>query len=132
MTRSRCRKGWVARRWDGAVQVRFQKLLKELGKEFDGKIEGINLAETSVDFGETGRLYPKGFTAEIYRDAIVTNMAAAKGGFPRSVVMQYANFMPGEWLPESDQGLLKSVYARAKELGVAMGGLICCRISRGR
>ena len=114
--------GWVARRWDGAVQGRFQKLLKELGKEFDGKIEGINLAETSVDFGETGKLYPKGFTAEIYRDAIVTNMAAAKGAFPRSVVMQYANFMPGEWLPESDQGLLKSVYVRAKELGVAVGG----------
>ena len=114
--------GWVARRWDGAVRTRFQKLLKELGEQFDGKIEGINLAETSVDFGETGKLYPRGFTPEIYRDAIVANMAAAKAAFSRSVVMQYANFMPGEWLPESDHGLLKSVFARAKEFGVAVGG----------
>lgn len=114
--------GWVARRWDAAVRARFQKLLKELGREFDGQIEGINLAETSVDFGETGKLYPSGFTPELYRDAIMTNMAAAKAAFPRSVVMQYANFMPGEWLPESDKGLLKSVFARAKELRVGVGG----------
>src|SRR5437762_3200696 len=37
--------GWMARRWDPAVQERFQKLLFALGKEFDGRIEGINLAE---------------------------------------------------------------------------------------
>src|SRR4051812_48804972 len=40
--------GWVARRWDPAVRERFHKLLRALGKEFDGKIEGINLPETAV------------------------------------------------------------------------------------
>jgi hypothetical protein len=114
--------GWAARRWDPAVQERFHKLLFALGKEFDGRIEGINFAETAVDFGKSGRLFPKGFSFEIYRDAIITNMKALKRGFPKSVVMQYANFMPGEWLPTNDKGYLRAVYRAAKELKVGVGG----------
>ncbi|HET6668962.1 MAG TPA: hypothetical protein VFH15_01910 [Pyrinomonadaceae bacterium] len=101
--------GWAARRWDPAVQARFHKLLFALGKEFDGRIEGINFAETSVGFGHSGRLFPKGFTFEIYRDAIITNMKALKRAFPKSVAMQYANFMPGEWRPDEDKGYLRAV-----------------------
>ena len=37
--------GWAARRWDPAVQERLHKLLFALGREFDGRIEGINFAE---------------------------------------------------------------------------------------
>jgi len=114
--------GWVARRWDPAVQERFHKLLLALGKEFDGKVEGINLAETAVSFGESGRLFPKGFTPATYRDAIIANMMALKSAFPKSVVMQYANFMPGEWLPGKDRLYLRSVYQRAIELKVGVGG----------
>lgn len=114
--------GWVARRWDPAVQERFHKLLLALGKEFDGKVEGINLAETAVTFGESGRLFPKGFTPATYHDAVITNMTALKRAFPKSVTMQYANFMPGEWLPGNDQSYLRSVYQGAKELKVGVGG----------
>jgi hypothetical protein len=114
--------GWVARRWDPAVQARFQKLLAALGEEFDGKVEGINLPETSVSFGESGRLYPKGFTPVLYRDAVITNMILLKRAFPKSVTMQYANFMPGEWLPENDRGYLRAVYERARELKIGVGG----------
>jgi hypothetical protein len=114
--------GWVARRWDPAVQERFHKLLLALGKEFDGKVEGINLAETAVSFGESGRLFPKGFTPVTYRDAIIANMRALKSAFPKSVAMQYANFMPGEWLPGNDRLYLRSVYQRARELNVGVGG----------
>jgi hypothetical protein len=114
--------GWAARRWDPAVQERFHKLLFALGKEFDGRIEGINFAETSVGFGESGRLFPKGFSFEIYRDAIITNMKALKRAFPKSVAMQYANFMPGEWRPTEDKGYLRAVYKAAKELRVGVGG----------
>jgi len=114
--------GWVARRWDRAVQERFHKLLSALGQEFDGQIEGINLAETSVNFGESGRLFPQGFTPASYRDAIFTNLAALKKAFPKSATMQYANFMPGEWLPGDDHGYLRSVYERATELKVGVGG----------
>ncbi len=114
--------GWVARRWDPNVQERFRNLLFALGQEFDGKVEGINLAETAVGFGESGRLFPKGFAAEVYRDAIITNMKALKKAFPKSVTIQYANFMPGEWLPGSDHGYLRSVYQRARELKAGVGG----------
>jgi hypothetical protein len=114
--------GWVARRWDPAVQQRFYKLLSALGKEFDGRIEGINFTETSVGFGTTGRFFPKGFSYEGYRDAIIANMRALKRAFPRSVVIEYGNFMPGEWRPKQDKGYLRAVYEAAKESNVGMGG----------
>jgi hypothetical protein len=113
--------GWVARRWDPAVQDRFQKLLLALGKQFDGKIEGINLPETAVDFGETGLLYPAGFTPERYGDAVLSNMTVLKQAFPKSIAMQYANFMP----EEKDATLathLRRLYFKSKDLGVGMGG----------
>jgi hypothetical protein len=124
--------GWVSRHWDPAVQKRFHRLLAALGREFDGKIEGINLPETSVDFGETGRLFPKGFTPEVYRDAIITNMAAAKSAFQKSAVIQYANFLPGEWLPENDRGYLRAVFQRAKELQIGVGGPDLLPYKRGQ
>jgi hypothetical protein len=79
--------GWMARRCDPAVRERFHKLLFALGKEFDGRIEGINFAETAGSFGFTGRLFPKGFSFEIYRDGIITNMQDLKRAFPKSVVL---------------------------------------------
>jgi hypothetical protein len=114
--------GWVARRWDPAVQDRFHRLLVTLGQEFDGRVEGINLPETAVSFGESGRLFPKGFTPAIYRKAILTNMTVLKCAFAKSVAMQYANFMPGEWLPDKDESHLRSVYQHAKEFKIGVGG----------
>jgi hypothetical protein len=114
--------GWMARRWDPAVRERFHKLLFALGKEFDGRVEGINSAETSAVFGESGRLFPAGFSFESYRDAIISNTRALKQAFPKSVTLLYANFMPGEWRPTDDKGYLRSVYAAARELKVGVGG----------
>jgi len=114
--------GWMLRRWDPAVQERFHKLLFALGREFDGRIEGINFAETSSGVGWTGRLFPKGFSFETYRDGIITNMKALKRAFPKSITLQYANFMPGEWLPEDDKGYLKAIYRSARVLKVSVGG----------
>lgn len=114
--------GWAARRWDPAVQERFHKLLFALAKEFDGKIEGVNFAESSVDFGETGRLYPEGFTPQVYRDALVTNLKALRRAFSKSIVLQYANFMPGEWRPSDDKGYLRVLYQAARESKVGVGG----------
>ena len=114
--------GWAARRWDPAVQERFHKLLFALAKEFDGRIAGINFAESAVDFGESGRLYPEGFTPAIYRDALVTNMKALRRAFSKSIVLQYANFMPGEWRPTDDKGYLRAIYKAASESKVGVGG----------
>ena len=112
--------GWTARRWDPLVRERFQKLLLALGKEFDGRIEGINLQETSIEVGLTGKLFPKGFTFETYRDGLIANMKALKRAFPKSIVVQYANFMPGEW--RNSKGYMETVYKAAQEAKVGFGG----------
>ena len=102
--------GWVAMRWQPAVQERFHKLLQALGKVFDGKIAGINLQETAIGVSAEGPNAAPGFTYEQYRDAIIANMKALKAAFPRSVAMQYINFMPGEWLPYEDHGYMDALF----------------------
>jgi hypothetical protein len=114
--------GWVSRRWDDSVANRFHKLLNELGKKFDGRIEGINLPETSVEFGSRGNLHPPGFTYKKYLDAIKSDMYTLKQAFQISKTIQYANFMPGEFLPYEDSGFLKCIYNYALQNKVGIGG----------
>lgn len=113
--------GWVTRRWDTQVQKRLHKLYEALGKQFDGIIEGINTEETSADFGN-GPLHPPGFSYVRYRDAVIENLGALKKAFPRSVVIVYANFMPGGFMPGGDSTLLKSIYQFAWENHIGVGG----------
>ena len=96
--------GWMARRWDPAVRARLIKLVEVLGKELNGRIEGLNFAETAVGFGATGKHHPPGFTFTNYVDGLKEIMSAARTAFPRSCVIMYANFLPGEWLPGNDRG----------------------------
>ena len=118
------REGWVARRWDPAVQDRMYKLFAALAKEFDGRIVGINTEETSIGFGTTGKLYPKGYTPEIYRDAVIANIKELKRAFPKSLTMVYANFMPG------GRSHLDEVYKAARESKIASADLTSCRLDR--
>jgi hypothetical protein len=111
--------GWVAKRWNPKVQKRFALLLKALGKEFDGKIEGINFQESAI--GVTSKI-DSTFTSERYVESLKINMLALKKAFPKSTTMQYANFMPGEWLPGNDKGYLRSIYQYGQEIGVGLGG----------
>ncbi len=113
--------GLVARRWDPVVRDQFAKLLDALGEAFDGKIEGINLQETSIGVSENGPTAPTGFTYAKYRDGIIANMRALKRAFPRSKTMQYANFMPGEWLPDDDHSYLRSIFQHGEKNGVGIG-----------
>ncbi|NUW74805.1 hypothetical protein HOP38_20115 [Vibrio mediterranei] len=108
--------GWVAKRWDSKVRARFAKLLSALGKQFDGKVEGINLQETAI-----GVEKDPSFTEASYVEGLKDNMRAMKHAFPTSTTMQYANFMVGEWLPWEDKGYLKSVYQYGQEIGVGLG-----------
>lgn len=113
--------GWVARRWDPAVAARFHLLLQQLAKRFDGKIEGINLPETSVDLPETGELRPPGFTRASYVAAIKQNMQVLKSSFKKSVPLLYANFMPGDSSSDTKADL-EAVYQYARQIKLAMGG----------
>jgi hypothetical protein len=112
--------GMMAKRWDPWVQARFAALLSALGESFDGRIEGLSFPETAIGFERGPR--PDGFTPARYRDAVISSMAAGKSAFPISTVLIYANFMPGESIPENDHGFLRSVYQAADSLGVAVGG----------
>ena len=112
--------GLVARRWDPAVRERFSRLLFALAAAVDGKIEGLNLAETAVGFEEAE--LPAGFSFANYAQGIRAIMTAARSAFQRSHVVIYANFMPGESLPDHDRGYLRGVYAHAQEIGMGVGG----------
>jgi len=111
--------GWVALRWNPRVQERFALLLNTLGKEFDGKVEGINLQETAIGVDSKTDTT---FTPSRYAESLKINMLALKKAFPESTTMQYANFMPGEWLPFDDKGYLRSVFQYGQEIGVGLGG----------
>jgi hypothetical protein len=111
--------GWIAKRWNKKVRERFALLLQALGKEFDGKIEGINLQETSIDANSKT---DSTFTDNGYVTGLMENMLAMKKAFPSSVTMIYANFMPGEWLPGNNKGYLRSIYQYGEKIGVGLGG----------
>lgn len=113
--------GWVTRRWDPQVQARLHKLYNELGRRFDGLIEGVNTEETSMEVG-SGPLHPPGFTFTRYRDAVLENILALRKAFPKSKVIVYANFMPGGYRPSEDTTLLRSVYEFAWSNNIGVGG----------
>lgn len=110
--------GWVARRWDAQVRRRFAQLLDTLGRAVDARIAGINLPETAISF-DNGSM-PTGYSPDEYAAGIKALMSAARRAFPRSVVIQYANFMPGDSPPSTPY--LRDVYAHAAAIGVGVGG----------
>lgn len=123
--------GWAARRWDPEVQKRLHKLFKALGEKFDGMIEGINTAETSVDFGK-GPLHPAGFSFKRYMDAATENIASLKNAFPQSTVIVYANFMPGGFMPFQDSIYLQTIYQFAWKNNIGVGGPDLLPYKRGQ
>lgn len=110
--------GWVARVWDPAVQLRFHLLLKKLGEKFDGKIYGINLPETAVDFDP--KHLPEGFTNDRYFQAELENIGALKKAFNKSIVLQYINFFPGEW--DNDHHYMERFFEYAIKNNIGLGG----------
>lgn len=83
--------------------------------QFDGRIEGINLPETAVDFPEN--LRPDGSTTKSYIEAIKNNMLVLRANFKKSISLQYANFMPGD-----SKESLETIYDYAKEIKLGVGG----------
>lgn len=110
--------GWVAKRWNPKVRERFSLLISALGTAFDGKIAGINLQETAIGVSQD---YDASFSPGRYVQGIKANMLALQQSFSHSIAMQYANFMPGEWLPWEDKGYLRSIYAYGDKIGVSLG-----------
>lgn len=110
--------GWVAQQWNPALRARFQALLAALGRQFDGRIMGINLPETAVDID---RKHDKtGFSCDRYFNATLENMRFARQQFHRSAVVQYVNFWPCEW--DNDHQYMSRAFAAAAHEGIGLGG----------
>lgn len=118
--------GGSAKMWEKPVHDRFQKLIAALGKELDGQVEGISFSESSIEIGieqpDGTTVFPKDFDPRLYVDAIKSNMHALSGAFRKSPPMVYLNFLPDEWLPLQDKGYMRSLFAEAKKLKMAVGG----------
>ena len=113
---------WVPRRWDPAVLARFSALIQAIGREFDGKIEGINLAETAIDEPSPTDHW-QGWSARVYYESIQSLMRSSRVAFKKSAVLIYANFMPSDPKIAGDgQAYLKGIYKLADEIGIGVGG----------
>ncbi len=110
--------GWVARVWDPAVKERFHLLIEKLADQFDGKIYGINLPETAVDFDPNNP--PKDFTFDNYFRAELENIGMVKKSFHKSIVIQYVNFFPGEW--NNDHRYMSRLFSYAIQHQIGLGG----------
>ncbi len=110
--------GWVAQQWNPAVRMRFQKLIGELAKRFDGKIQGINLPETSIDIDM--KKDKTGFSCDRYFQAELENLAFARSVFHDSHVLQYINFFPCEW--ENDHQYMSRLFDFAYKNNIGLGG----------
>lgn len=112
--------GWVAMQWNPAVRARYQALLAALAAEFDGRIFGINLPETSIDIDMDAEAKTSAFSCDAYFDAEMENLAAARAAFGQSHVVQYVNFWPCEW--NNDQNYMGRIFAYAAANDVGLGG----------
>lgn len=110
--------GWVARVWDPAVEERFKLLIQKLAIQFDGKVYGINLPESAVDFDKKNP--PKDFTFEKYFYAELKNIKTVRKAFHKSLVIQYINFFPGEW--NNDHHYMSRFFAYAITHQIGLGG----------
>jgi hypothetical protein len=129
--------GFMARRWDPAVQERFHLLLKALGAKLNGRIAGINLSESAIQVTSGTKqdvMHPTDpgvvpFNADTYLDGIKGNIDALKAAFTssdstntNSVTLQYANFMPEAPDDNGAHSHLAALIAHADEIGVGVGG----------
>ncbi|UKZ84029.1 hypothetical protein TrVFT333_011845 [Trichoderma virens FT-333] len=85
--------GWVAQQWNPRVRHRYHALLSAIAGEFDGKITGINLPETSISVNENTNNY----TDEGYFLGELENAGYAAKAFKKSYTVQYVNFWPDGW-----------------------------------
>ncbi|MEQ8205646.1 MAG: hypothetical protein RIA65_05680 [Woeseia sp.] len=110
-------KGYVAKRWDPFVVTRMNKLLLEVGKQFDAhpRFEGIALQESALGV-DTSILDSEGYSAEAYRDALIEMLRTARVALPESQVFWYMNYLA------RGQQLLQSVSAAAARDGIVLGG----------
>jgi len=111
--------GWIAKQWNKNTRLRYQKLLYELAKKFDGKIYGINLPETAIDI-DIKKEKRKEFSCNKYFNAEMENINFIKSVFKESYVVQYINFWPCEW--DNDHKYMSRFFENAIKNKIGLGG----------
>jgi len=110
--------GWVAQQWNPAVRARYQALIAALAKQFDGRILGFNLEETSADVGTDPP--PAGYSCDAYFEATKENILFARTAFKHSQVVQYVNFWPCGW--NNAHGYMSRFFEFAAANRIGVGG----------
>ncbi len=111
--------GWVTKQWNPNVRKRYQKLIKEIAKRFDGRIYGINLPETAADIN-IEKESKSGFSCDKYYEGTMENINFAREVFKKSFVVQYTNFWPCEW--ENDHNYMRRLFQNASKRSIGLGG----------
>ena len=109
--------GYTVKRWEPYVVERFTLLIDARGAQLDDHpaFEGIAIQESALGL-EQDILDSNGYTPELYRDALIETITAARASLPRSQVFWYMNFLPNR------NGYLADIANAAANVGVAMGG----------
>jgi hypothetical protein len=113
----RSRTGYTAVRWDPYVNQRLQKLIAELGAQFDcnPNLEGIAIQESAPSLDDDV-LLASGYTPEKYRDSLIALLRSASQSLPRSRIFWSMNFLP------HGQAYLREIAQTVAGAGVVMGG----------
>lgn len=111
--------GWVAAKWNPLVRERFQQLLKALAAQFDRKLYGINLLETSIEVQSKKNI--TGYTCQGYFEGALDNARYAAQVFKHSYTVQYVNFWPCDWVNENNY--LSDSFQFFADHGVGLSGL---------
>lgn len=110
--------GWASEQWNPRLRARYQALLGALARQFDGKVFGVNLPETSIDIDQ--KHDKTGFSCDAYFAAELENLGFASKAFSKSHVVQYVNFWPCEW--NNDHKYMSRLFAFAIANGAGVGG----------
>ena len=103
--------------WNRQTGERLDALLAALGKELDNHpaLEAVVLPETapSANLNKQPQAGVEPYADDKYLEALKLRVRALRTAFPRTAIIQYANFPPD---------LLPDLVAYMKEIGVGMGG----------
>lgn len=103
--------------WNARVGEQMDALFAALGRELDNQpaLEAVVLPETapSANLVRSPQEGVEPYSVQAYLEALKQRVAALRKAFPRTVVIQYANFPPE---------LLEELTDYMKEIGMGMGG----------
>ncbi|KAM3461807.1 hypothetical protein MY5147_009896 [Beauveria neobassiana] len=103
LQRVQAKDGWVAQQWNPRVRERFQALLKAMAEELNGKIYGLNLAETSIEVDTQandythegyflGELENAGYAASVFNKTFTVQPGQVANSYP--FIAEYRNSLP--------------------------------------